>query len=69
MVFEGPAIILAVTAMTIFHPGRVFGDLWVSAGKGVVTVSKSNSESSVQLTETERNNTMFQPVARSDSMA
>lgn len=34
MIFEGPMIILAVTLMTVFHPGRVFGDLWVAAGKG-----------------------------------
>ena len=35
MIFEGPVIILAVTAMTVYHPGRVFGDLWMSAGQGV----------------------------------
>ncbi|KAF2868427.1 RTA1 like protein-domain-containing protein [Massariosphaeria phaeospora] len=35
MVFEGPMIILAVAAMTVFHPGRVFDDLWVPAGQGI----------------------------------
>ncbi|KAF2008814.1 RTA1-domain-containing protein [Aaosphaeria arxii CBS 175.79] len=35
MIFEGPMIIIAVACMTAFHPGRVFGDLWVSAGNGV----------------------------------
>ncbi|KAF2715098.1 RTA1-domain-containing protein [Pleomassaria siparia CBS 279.74] len=35
MIFEGPLIIIALTAMTVFHPGRVFGNLWVPAGKGV----------------------------------
>lgn len=28
-------IIGAVALLTIFHPGRVFGDLWVPAGQGV----------------------------------
>jgi hypothetical protein len=35
MIFEGPMIILAVLCMTIYHPGRVFDDLWIPAGKGV----------------------------------
>jgi len=34
MIFEGPMIIIAVMMMTAFHPGRIFDDLWVSAGKG-----------------------------------
>lgn len=34
MIFEGPMIIIAVTLMTVFHPGRVFDDLWIAAGKG-----------------------------------
>jgi hypothetical protein len=39
MIFEGPLVILAVGAMTAFHPGRVFGaDLWIAAGKGVRSV-------------------------------
>jgi hypothetical protein len=37
MVFEGPFIITALVAMTVFHPGRVFSDLWVPAGKGMRT--------------------------------
>jgi len=35
MVSEGPMIVLAVAALTVFHPGRVFSDLWIPAGKGV----------------------------------
>jgi len=35
MVFEGPMIVLAVAALTVFHPGRVFSDLWIPADKGV----------------------------------
>lgn len=31
MIFEGPMIIVAVALITYHHPGRVFGDLWVSA--------------------------------------
>jgi hypothetical protein len=46
MVFEGPLIILAVAGMTIFHPGRVFGELWVPAGQGVRTASKLAEEGS-----------------------
>ena len=34
MIFEGPFIIIAVLLMTIFHPGRVFDNLWIAAGKG-----------------------------------
>lgn len=53
MIFEGPLIILAVTAMTVFHPGRIFGDLWVPAGLGVRS-SKGidiDEDSTVRLTE------------------
>ncbi|KAG9387774.1 RTA protein [Pyrenophora tritici-repentis] len=32
MVFEGPMIFFAVSALTVFHPGRISGDLWVPAG-------------------------------------
>lgn len=64
MIFEGPMIILAVTAITALHPGRVFGDLWVPAGKGVRSMGKlaDDRESSVQLTETEWNSTAYQRV-------
>lgn len=51
MVFEGPLIILAVAGMTFFHPGRVFGELWVPAGKGVRTNGKlADAESEMNLT-------------------
>lgn len=64
MIFEGPLIILAVTALTAFHPGRVFGDLWAPAGKGMRSMGKltDDVESSVQLTETEWNSTAYQRV-------
>jgi len=64
MIFEGPMVILAVTALTIFHPGRVFGDLWVPAGKGVRSIGKlsDDREASIQLTETEWNSTAYQRV-------
>lgn len=46
MVFEGPLIILAVAGMTVFHPGRVFDELWVPAGKGLRTIGKLAEEGS-----------------------
>ncbi|KAF2175307.1 RTA1-domain-containing protein [Zopfia rhizophila CBS 207.26] len=39
MIFEGPMIIGAVLAMTVFHPGRAFNDLWIPAGKGVHSIN------------------------------
>jgi hypothetical protein len=52
MVFEGPFIIIALTAMTVFHPGRVFDNLWVPAGKGVRSVGKNfSSPSTTELSE------------------
>lgn len=51
MIFEGPLIILALTAMTVFHPGRVFDDLWVPAGKGVRSHKLGNSPSATELNE------------------
>lgn len=64
MIFEGPMIILAITAMTVFHPGRIFGQLWVPAGKGVESVSKftEGSVSLEPLTETEWSQTAYKPV-------
>jgi hypothetical protein len=64
MIFEGPLIIIAVTALTAFHPGRVFADLWVPAGNGVRSMGKlaEDRDSSVQLTETEWNSTAYQRV-------
>lgn len=44
MVFEGPLIILAVTGMTVYHPGRVFGELWWPAGRGERTGGKLGGE-------------------------
>ncbi|KAF2500062.1 RTA1-domain-containing protein [Lophium mytilinum] len=40
MIFEGPMIIIAVALITWFHPGRVFRQLWVPAGKGDRLVTK-----------------------------
>lgn len=64
MIFEGPMIIIAITAITVFHPGRVFGDLWVPAGKGVRSMGKLTEDrhSSVQLTNAEWNSTAYQRV-------
>jgi hypothetical protein len=65
MIFEGPMIILAVAALTVFHPGRVFGDLWVPAGKGVTLMGKFAEDhgSSVHLTgPQEWNSTTYQRV-------
>jgi hypothetical protein len=64
MIFEGPMIILAITAITVFHPTRVFGDLWDPAGKGIRSMGKlaDDRESSVQLNETEWNSTAYQRV-------
>jgi len=51
MVFEGPMIIIAVAAITVFHPGRVFGDFWGPAGKGVRSMGKmrEDAETGVKL--------------------
>ncbi|KAJ4379108.1 hypothetical protein N0V86_005150 [Didymella sp. IMI 355093] len=46
MVFEGPMVFLAVTALTWFHPGRVFGDLWGPAGRGERTCGRLADEGS-----------------------
>lgn len=32
MVLEGPMLILAVLAMTVFHPGICFNEHWAAAG-------------------------------------
>jgi hypothetical protein len=32
MVLEGAMIILATTALTLFHPGWAFGSMWADAG-------------------------------------
>ena len=65
MIFEGPMIILAVAAMTFFHPTRVFGDLWVPAGKGVRSLGKQlhdDQGSSINLTDAEWTETAYQRV-------
>ena len=69
MIFEGPMIILAVTAMTVFHPGRIFGDLWVPAGQGVGSMGKAGDEqgSSVPLTGMQWNQSVYQRVDRAGS--
>lgn len=64
MVFEGPMIILAVASMTAFHPGRVFGNLFVPAGQGVRSM-KLDDGSNTQLTdgdEWKTDNTAYQRV-------
>lgn len=33
MILEGPMILIAVIALTFYHPGIVFGGLWASTGK------------------------------------
>jgi hypothetical protein len=63
MIFEGPMIITAVAAMTAFHPGSVFGNLWVPAGKGVRSAGKILGDgSSVELNNTTDWNTSYQRV-------
>lgn len=59
MIFEGPMIIIGVAAITVFHPGRVFGDLWIPTGKGVTSTGKlaEDLDASVALTNTEWRNT------------
>jgi len=63
IIFEGPMIFFAVAALTVFPPGRVFGDLWVPAGKGARSMGKlgEGEASSIQLTEHEWNSTTYQP--------
>lgn len=64
MIFEGPMIILAVAALTVFHPGRVFGDLWEPAGKGIRSVGKFAEEDAagVRLTDREWQETSYERV-------
>ncbi len=63
MIFEGPMIIIAVVALTMFHPGRVFGGLWKASGqgnKGAPRYSKSGAYvldgDDEELTQRERKN-------------
>lgn len=63
MVFEGPMMIIAVTALTIFHPGRVFDGLWKASGqgrKGVANYTKDGAymlgDDHEELTQRERKN-------------
>jgi hypothetical protein len=72
MIFEGPMIILAVAALTVFHPGRVFGDLWVPAGKGVTAMGKlaEDQGSSVRLREQQEwKSTAYQGVEQPGDVA
>ncbi|KAF2106755.1 RTA1 like protein-domain-containing protein [Lophiotrema nucula] len=64
MIFEGPLIILAVAAMTAFHPGRVFDNLWVPAGQGVRSMKLPASQSSTPLNESTewKGNTAYERV-------
>lgn len=40
MILEGPMIVLAVLAMTLWHPGRVMGDFWrLDLGMGAVQLA------------------------------
>lgn len=52
MILEGPMIILAVTAMTIFHPGRTLGQAWASIGKhdGMRPIKVDAGASATELT-------------------
>ena len=49
MIFEGPMIIIAVTALTVFHPGRVFGGLWKASGQGSKGAAKYSKDGSYML--------------------
>lgn len=55
MIFEGPMIILAVLLMTVFHPGRVFDDLWTAAGRGYRFMRQGDTGSSDKINLIERN--------------
>ena len=46
MILEGPMILIAVIALTSYHPGRVFGGLWVSTGEanGAVILDDDQEE-------------------------
>lgn len=46
MILEGPMIILAVLAMTVFHPGTAFGGLWNSATWSVRQSTKTALDTS-----------------------
>ena len=49
MIFEGPMIIIAVTALTVFHPGRVFGGLWKASGQGSKGTAKYSKAGAYRL--------------------
>jgi hypothetical protein len=54
MIFEGPLIITAVVLMTVYHPGRVFDDLWIAAGKGFRFMRHGDSGSTDKIELVER---------------
>jgi len=70
MIFEGPMIIITVAAITVFHPGRVFGDFWIPAGKGVTSKAKlaEESDASVVLNNAEWTNTAYHRVDQPDNV-
>ncbi|KAL5382770.1 hypothetical protein DPSP01_006329 [Paraphaeosphaeria sporulosa] len=55
MIFEGPMIIVAVMMMTAFHPGRIFDDLWIPAGKGYRFFKHGDTGSTDKIELIERN--------------
>ena len=55
MIFEGPMIITAVVLMTVCHPGRVFDDLWIAAGKGFRFTRHGDTGSTDKIELVERN--------------
>lgn len=44
MILEGPMIIIAVLALTIFHPGAAFGGRWAEAGWRLRGAKKGGDE-------------------------
>lgn len=63
MIFEGPMIIIAVTVLTVFHPGGVFGNLWKASGHGNRGAAKFPKNAAImlngdneELTQRERKN-------------
>lgn len=44
MIFEGPMIIIATVALTVFHPGIAFAGRWSEAGWSLRKAKKSTSD-------------------------
>ena len=49
MIFEAPMINIAVSALTVFPPGRVFGGLWKASGQGSKGAAKSSKDGAYML--------------------